>query len=225
MRGWTRVEKALLLLGLAGIDFWLLSKAESAIYQAWQGWVFERQVHGQPAKPSDFLAEKRDQIGHWFAPGSAPAPPPRPNQPIRPPVAADGVVGRLSIPRLQLSAVVREGVGEDTLRVALGHIPTTAFPGQPGNVAVAGHRDTLFRELRNIRSDDVILFETLGGNYAYRVQSTQVVNPDDVAVLKPGPSPELTLVTCYPFSYVGSAPQRFIVKATLVGRAILPNAT
>jgi LPXTG-site transpeptidase (sortase) family protein len=100
--------------------------------------------------------------------------------------------------------------------LSLGHIPTTALPGQNGNVAVAGHRDTIFRGLRGIRKNDVILFETFSGNYAYEVETTEVVKPQNVSVLKPGQHPELTLITCYPFYYVGSAPDRFIVKARQV---------
>lgn len=109
--------------------------------------------------------------------------------------------------------MVRQGVGEDTLRVALGHIPTTALPGESGNVGIAGHRDTLFRPLQKVRRNDLIVFETRSGKYVYRVQSTKVVGPKDVDVLEPKSSPELTLVTCYPFYYVGSAPERFIVEA------------
>jgi sortase A len=129
------------------------------------------------------------------------------------PITDGGVVGRIGIPRLHLSAMVRQGTGPRTLEVAVGHIPHTAFPGDRGNVAVAGHRDSLFRGLGNIRRNDLIEFETLRGKYSYRVESTQVVTPDNVSVLNAGAEPELTLVTCYPFSYIGPAPERFIVKA------------
>ena len=112
--------------------------------------------------------------------------------------------------------MVAEGDGEDTLSLALGHIPSTALPGQEGNVAVAGHRDTIFRGLRDIRKNDLILFETRAGKYAYRVERTEIVKPSQVSVLKAGSTRELTLVTCYPFHYVGSAPDRFIVKARQV---------
>jgi sortase A len=130
-----------------------------------------------------------------------------------------GIVGRLAIPRLRVRAMVREGTGERTLSLALGHIPGTALPGQLGNTGVAGHRDTLFRSLRNVAANDEITFETTRGTYVYRVESTQVVKPEDVAVLDPGPTRELTLVTCFPFEYVGSAPDRFIVKAQLVSES------
>jgi LPXTG-site transpeptidase (sortase) family protein len=99
------------------------------------------------------------------------------------------------------------------LSLALGHIPSTALPGQSGNVGVAGHRDTLFRALKEIRNKDLIRFETLAGNHVYQVDSTRIVKPEDVGVLKPGKTPELTLVTCYPFYFIGSAPERFIVSA------------
>jgi LPXTG-site transpeptidase (sortase) family protein len=108
--------------------------------------------------------------------------------------------------------------------VALGHIPGTALPGEPGNVAVAGHRDTLFRGLRNVRVGDRIEFETPGkGTYFYVVESTTIVSPREVSVLNAGLHPELTLVTCYPFNYVGSAPYRFIVKARQVERDARPQ--
>jgi hypothetical protein len=87
---------------------------------------------------------------------------------------------------------------------------------------VAGHRDTLFRDLKNIQTNDVIQFETLAGKYTYRVGSTEIVKPNDVKVLNAGSSPELTLVTCYPFNYVGSAPDRFIVKAAQVTQVDTP---
>jgi sortase A len=132
------------------------------------------------------------------------------------------VVGRLTIPRLHLSAMVREGDRETTLSLALGHIPGTALPGERGNVGVAGHRDELFRGLKDIRQDDVIWFETVGGNYAYQVEDTEIVKPEDVGVLKAGKHSELTLVTCYPFYYIGSAPDRFIVKARRVEHPLSP---
>ena len=225
MGNWSRVEKALLILGLAGIDFWLVSNADKAIYQAWQGWVFDQELRAQPADFRAFLSQKEAQIEHWLgvekqeaAIPIAPAPAaPEVKAPAPPPIVvqspANSVIGRLTIPRLRVSAMVREGVGEDTLSVALGHIPTTALPGQTGNVGIAGHRDTLFRALRRVHKNDVILVQTLAGTYLYRVQSTKIVGPREVSVLNSTSSPELTLVTCYPFYYVGSAPERFIVKA------------
>ena len=97
------------------------------------------------------------------------------------------------------------------------------MPGTPGNVGLAGHRDTFFRALRNIRPDDTIELETTEGTYRYQVSSTRIVTPRDVSVLKSSGGPTLTLVTCYPFYYVGSAPKRFIVHATAV--TTLANAS
>jgi sortase A len=134
-----------------------------------------------------------------------------------PAVAADGLIGRIEIPRLGLSAMLDEGTGAGTLRKAVGHIRGTAFPGELGNIGVAGHRDTFFRPLRRIRTNDLIVLDTLRGRYRYRVVSAKVVSPDSVGVLAPTPTQVLTLVTCYPFYYVGPAPYRFIVRATRVG--------
>jgi sortase A len=128
-------------------------------------------------------------------------------------VASEGLIGRVEIPRLGLSAVLIEGVDAKTLRRAVGHIPGTALPGRPGNVALSGHRDTFFRPLRNIREGDTIVVTTLEGEFRYRVVSTQVVSPEIVAVLNPSRGEILTLVTCYPFYFVGAAPDRFIVRA------------
>ena len=128
-------------------------------------------------------------------------------------VSTRGLIGRLEIPRLDLSAVVIEGDDSKTLRRAIGHIPGTPLPGQMGNVALTGHRDTFFRPLRNIRPSDSIVLTTLQGEYHYRVVSTRVVSPDNVAVLSSADGEILTLITCHPFYFVGSAPNRFIVRA------------
>lgn len=128
-------------------------------------------------------------------------------------VADGGLVGRIAIPRLELSLVVVEGVSRTDLRRAVGHIPGTSLPGRPGNVGIAGHRDTFFRPLRNIRFNDAITLTTLSGEYSYRVVSTRIVRRAAVEVLHPDGNQILTLVTCYPFDFVGAAPLRFIVRA------------
>jgi sortase A len=132
------------------------------------------------------------------------------------PAAVKGLIGRLEIPRIELSVVFVEGDDPKTLRRAVGHIPGTPWPGQPGNVALTGHRDTFFRPLRNIRTNGILVITTIEGEYRYRVVSTQVVDPDNIAVLAAGDGEILTLVTCYPFYFVGSAPGRFIVSAERV---------
>lgn len=130
-----------------------------------------------------------------------------------PPPASGGLIGRIEIPRLDISVVVIEGTGSATLRRAVGHIAGTALPGQRGNIGISGHRDTFFRPLRNIRKGDVITLTTLNGQYLYRVKATSIVLPSDVAVLNSDGDEILTLVTCYPFYFVGAAPNRFIVRA------------
>ncbi|MEI9976005.1 MAG: class D sortase [Ignavibacteriota bacterium] len=119
----------------------------------------------------------------------------------------------LTIPRIGLSSVVVEGAGARELKLGPGHIARTPFPGKGGNFAVAGHRDTFFRALRSIRTNDVVRVQRNDREFQYRVVSTKIVSPQDVEVLDPTGRETLTLVTCYPFDYVGSAPKRFIVRA------------
>ena len=131
--------------------------------------------------------------------------------PVAPPI--DGPIGRLEIPRLNLSVIVMEGDDDATLARAVGHLPETALPWEGGNAVIAGHRDTFFRPLKNVREGDEIRMTTVRGTFEYRVIRTEIVEPSNVAVLAPTPVRSLTLVTCYPFAYVGSAPQRFIIHA------------
>jgi sortase A len=217
------IEYFLLLTGVLGVGVWVGSKTTTAVWQDWNTWVFDREIRHEPGTMTAYLRGRTEQLARraeaWFGLAAAPEPsglPPSISAPVakRPLIASDGLVGRLVIPRLRVRAIVREGTGENTLGVAVGHIPGTAFPGQEGNVGLAGHRDTLFRGLEQIRKGDVIQFETLDRRYAYEVESTDVVKPQNVSVLKPRRHlDELTLVTCYPFDYIGAAPDRFIVKA------------
>jgi sortase A len=126
------------------------------------------------------------------------------------------LVGRLTVPRLHLSVMVHEGIDSNTLQLAVGHIPATALPGQAGNVGVAGHRDTFFRGLKDLRSKDEVRFSTLNGDFKYVVESLIIVEPDNVGVLASSTGNVLTMVTCYPFSYVGNAPKRFVARARQV---------
>jgi sortase A len=127
---------------------------------------------------------------------------------------AGGLVGMLDVPRLKLSTPVIEGDDDRTLKRAVGHLPDTPMPWEAGNAAMAGHRDGLFRPLKDVKVGDEIRFRTTRDEIRYRVTATSIVMPDDLSVLAPRPSgASLTLITCYPFSYVGSAPKRFIVHA------------
>lgn len=123
-------------------------------------------------------------------------------------------IGTVEIPRVGLFAAVAEGDDDGTLRVAVGHLPDTPLPWQGSNAAFAGHRDVRFRALKDLAIGDEILLSTIRGRFVYRVERTRVVDPSDLSVLGPTSQPTLTLITCYPFSYVGRAPLRFVVTAT-----------
>jgi sortase A len=128
----------------------------------------------------------------------------------------DAPLGRIEINTIGLTAMILEGTDARTLRRAVGHIPGTPFPGERGNVVITGHRDTFFRPLHNIRKDDQITLTTLNRSYQYRVDSTEIVEPEDTEVLADSDDSVLTLVTCYPFYFVGPAPKRFIVRAHMI---------
>jgi len=123
------------------------------------------------------------------------------------------LIGRLEIPRLGLSVMVVDGDDDATLKVAAGHLPDTPLPWEFGNSAVAGHRDSFFRPLSQVKMNDNLRLVTPHGEFHYVVSSMRVVKPDDLSVLAQNGRSALTLVTCYPFSYVGRAPKRFIVHA------------
>jgi sortase A len=126
-------------------------------------------------------------------------------------------VGEIEIPRLALKAVILQGDSSQVLRRGVGHLLGTPMPGEWGNVALAGHRDSFFRPLRQIRPGDIIALHTIKGRFQYRVESTRIVSPANIEVLAPTGNRELTLVTCFPFNYVGAAPDRFVVRAVQVG--------
>lgn len=137
-----------------------------------------------------------------------------PAPPLPPVLRKPGsLVGRIEIPRLNLSAIVLEGSDSRVLSLGVGRIPQTSVPGEAGNVVLGGHRDTFFRPLKGIRKGDSIRIQTPQGLYKYTVDWMQVVDPENTGLLKATPQPSLTLVTCYPFYYVGAAPRRFIVRA------------
>jgi len=123
------------------------------------------------------------------------------------------VIGEIQIRRLGLTAVVAQGESAATLQRAVGHLSYTALPGELGNVVLAGHRDTFFRPLKGVRPGDAITLKTQEGDFEYLVESSAVVRPSNIQVLEPTGGRTLTLITCFPFSYVGSAPDRFIVRA------------
>jgi sortase A len=136
------------------------------------------------------------------------------------PIPPGGLVGAIEIPRLHLSATVIEGDDAAALQRGVGHLSDTPLPWEAGNTAFAAHRDTFFRPLKQVAVGDVIRVTTPHGASTYRVDETRIVAPEDVWVLAPTRHPMLTLITCYPFSYVGHAPQRFVVRAKRIDNRI-----
>ncbi len=182
-------SRLFLLVGCLALGFCIFAYLDAAFYQVYSSWRFDHPPSLNPIMRS--------------------TPPPA----LRILAREGSPLIRMTVPRLALSVMISEGVQPQTLARAAGHIPGTAFPDEPGNVGIAGHRDTFFRKLSEIHKDDVISLATPSGSYQYSVEWTRVVMPSQVDVLESSNWPALTLVTCYPFTYVGSAPQRFIVRA------------
>jgi sortase A len=132
------------------------------------------------------------------------------------PATIGDAIASLSIPRLQLSAMVLHGSDAQTLQRGPGHLEHTALPGDTGNIVIAGHRDSFFRPLRHVQVGDDIFLETREGHFHYRVSSLRVVGPREVSVIAPTSEETLTLITCYPFWVLGNAPDRFVVRAARV---------
>jgi sortase A len=224
----------LFIVGLAALAYYGYSLSDQYVYQAYQNWSFDQQIAGRSHVTfADFV---RERTPFGFLVGSntaAPATTPAVAEAVSVAHPAQGaLIGRVEVPRLNLSAIVREGVDAKTLSLAVGHVPSTSLPGQTGNFAIAAHRDTLFRALKDIRQGDVVTFQAPTGTYRYEVAATKIVKPSNIEVLRsdgggliPGssspyrgaePNKLLTMITCYPFYYVGSAPKRFIVEAKLI---------
>jgi sortase A len=213
-----------LCLGWAGY-----MTAQRLLDSSWQDYRFEQALQGEPASLTGYVKYVFEGNAP-HAEGEQPAAEPAPAATKSPSTARvrklqpDELIGRIEIPRVKVSAVVKEGVDSKVLSRAVGHVPYTALPGQKGNVGVAAHRDTFFRGLRNVRHGDTIRLVTTDGVYLYKVDGMKIVWPKNVEVLDPTPQERLTLVTCYPFNYVGSAPKRFIVQAKQVGFEELARA-
>lgn len=195
-RAWRLAQGFFLIAGLLGLGFAAYSYAARYAYQAYENREFERAL---------------------TAKNVAPTPPRASAEQHRSTASSRTVIGRIAIERLGISAMVKEGIDDRTLDLAVGHIPSTAMPGEQGNVGLAAHRDNLFRNLKDVKRDDEITLTTLDNTYIYRVASFTVVTPEEVSVLAPRAGERvLTLVTCYPFYFVGHAPKRFVVRAVQV---------
>jgi sortase A len=181
---------------------------DTRIYQSHETWLFEqalkgvkRSTEGDKNLPSLPLAAPLEEANGMNAVS--------PGMPVR----RGFPVGKIEINSIGLAAMIMEGTDGRTLRRAVGHLLGTPLPGQRGNVVITGHRDTFFRDLRKITKDDEITLTTLDGSFRYRVDFTAVVEPEDTEVLNNSSDATLTLVTCFPFYYVGPAPKRFVVRA------------
>jgi sortase A len=138
------------------------------------------------------------------------------NVPGAPRVNADDLLTRVVIPKIDLDAIVVEGVSRKMLNEGPGHIKDTAAPGEPGNAVISAHRDTFFRHIYELNKGDEILVKRSGKVFHFQVTGKKIVMPDDVAVLKQTADPQLTLITCYPTYYIGPAPKRLVVFSKLV---------
>jgi sortase A len=235
-----KIRLLLLLVGIALLGYYGYTAGDQYVYQSYQNWAFDQDIAGRHVSFADYIRERtpfgflvgsRSTAGKTASQQTA-ASREQQQQSKLPPPAIGSVLGRVEISRLHLAAMVREGVDSDVLSVAVGHVPSTALPGQPGNFAIAAHRDTLFRALKNIQLGDLVSFQAPAGTYTYKVVATKIVRPAEVSVLQPDggglipqarlvssdgqPGRLLTMITCYPFYYVGNAPRRFIVEAEFV---------
>ena len=193
-------QRLFLWVGVAALAYAGGTAAYAGIYQRYQSWKFER------ARMSAIERNLKQEV-------AVP-------QIIKAAIVEEAVdlregdvVGRLEVSRIGISVIVLQGIDEDTLISGAGHVPGTPLPGDEGNVAIAAHRDTFFRKLQGIRPGDSIQVATVRRTYEYVVDSTEIVDPEDTQVMESRARPELTLITCYPFYFVGAAPKRFIVHA------------
>ena len=206
-------------LGLGCLGYCAYMMGMERLNQSYDNWIFEQHIAGRPdSNVADYLREK-SPLGFLAKdvapPPSQPPPTTAPTQSAKQ-LLPNAILGKIEISRLNLSAMVREGVDAQTLNTSVGHVPSTAMPGHSGNFALAAHRDTLFRALKDIKADDLITFQSSNQTFTYRVRDTRIVRPTDVSVLQSDGHELLTLITCYPFYFVGPAPDRFIVRAERV---------
>lgn len=203
-------------IGILALTYVVFVLLDASLYQAYQTWRFEQAVK----KNGQVINNNRD-LELPISPAALEKIEPVTTEVLDLEGHDGALLGRIEVSRIGLAAMILEGTDRTTLRRAVGHISGTALPGQLGNMALAAHRDTFFRPLRHIRRDDVITLATYNASYSYRVDSTRVVEPEDAYVLDDSSDAILTLVTCYPFELVGSAPRRFIVRA----RRVTPEET
>jgi sortase A len=191
----------LLVAGLSGLAYSVIVTIEARHYQTW--------AREQSQKPSSDLEALATPTNPTEFPTHAASP-----RSLR-----IALVGRVDVPRIHLSAMIAEGSTTPVLDLAVGHVPGTALPGETGNTALAAHRDTFFRRLGELEPGGLIRISDPRAVYNYRVTFTDIVNPYETWVLQSASGATLTLITCYPFHFVGAAPKRFVVRA----RRVDPN--
>src|SRR5678815_1665667 len=185
---WRPIQRSLLWFGVAALAYVSATAVYATLYQGYQSWRFKAE-----------LAVSRDIS--------------RPILEAPTDLHEGALLGRINIDRIGLSVMVLQGIEERTLIGGAGHVPGTSMPGSEGNVVIAAHRDTFFRKLKGILPGDRIQVATLRGSYNYFVDSVETVDPEDTQVMESRAYQELTLITCYPFYFVGAAPKRFVVHA------------
>jgi sortase A len=139
------------------------------------------------------------------------------NTPGHASISPDHMLTRVIIPKINMDAVLIEGVSRKALSAGPGHMKETAMPGETGNAVITGHRDTFFRHIYELAKGDEIQVRRNGRVFTFEVTGQRIVQPDDVSVLKQTNDPQLTLITCYPTYYIGPAPQRLVVFSRLIG--------
>ena len=125
-------------------------------------------------------------------------------------------IGKISIPKLDMSVPIYEGTNEEELGKGAGHYSNSVMPGEDNNTVISGHRDTVFRSLENVGENDVIEVETAEGKYTYRIEKVRIVDAEDKTVIVPKHEATLTLTTCYPFTYIGDAPERYVLVGNMI---------
>lgn len=195
---WT--SRGLFAVGVGLLAYWFGAALDAHLFQS-------RLAHRLEAVTSPAQASSFSDVAHA----------------TRREARTSGLVGNLEIPRLGISSMVLEGVTEQALGRGIGHVPSTAFPGEQGNVGLAAHRDTYFRSLKDVAQGDRISLRTPDGNFSYQVEWIEIVDPSRVDLLRDTEHPSLTLVTCYPFDWIGPAPLRFVVRARSTDPRAVPS--
>jgi sortase A len=212
------IANLLIILGILGVIIFAGTKIDAIVYN----WLARSEFDRMYPKIPDVAVKSDLSLFKQSSPVEPDAPDPIPiiTTPILPAarqtiskLSGERIIGRLEIPRVGVSAFVLEGIDSRTLLRGVGHLPRTALPGEPGNFAVAGHRDTVFRNLRFIANGDTIRIVTHEGEFQYMVTMIAVVDPDDTTLTRQTAEPTFTLITCFPFTYFGPAPKRFVVQA------------